>query len=93
MVDFITVYGCILVENNVDEDSRLLLATEMRLKFFSKLYCLCIKYCHSEHIFSGPGGHGPFGPPRSTSIMKKSNAKHHMSLPKWVMSKVGWGKL
>ena len=24
---------------------------------------------------------------------EKSNAKHHMSLPKWVMSEVGWGKL
>ena len=31
--------------------------------------------------------------PYSMQCNIQSNAKHHMSLPKWVMSKVGWGKL
>ena len=57
-----TVYGCILVENNVDEGSRLPFATgiylmnknnmasKARLKL-SKIYCLHMKNGHSEHIF------------------------------------------
>ena len=45
-----TVYGCILVENNVDEGSRLPFATG-KAKKFSKIYCLHVKNGHSEHIF------------------------------------------
>ena len=79
MFDSNTIYGCILVENNVDEGSRLLLQLEISLEkkeyakqseanIFSKIYCLCMKNGHSERIFfRARGAMAPLVPPRSAS--------------------------
>ena len=60
MVDFMTDYVCILVENNVDEASRLLFTQFFYLGI--KKNFLCVKMVILSVYFSGPGGHGPLAP-------------------------------